>query len=338
MASIATRDAYGEALAELGAVNENIVVLEADLSKSTKTSDFKKVYPERFFNMGIAEQNMIGTAAGFAAAGKTPFASTFAVFAAGRAYDQIRNSIAYPNLNVKIAATHAGLTVGEDGGSHQMLEDIALMRALPNMTVIVPADGIETKQVIKAAAELEGPVYIRLGRPKVPVLFGDDYKFEIGKGVVLKEGTDVTLIGTGIMVSKAMEAAELLAAEGISAAVVNISTIKPLDAELIIAQAQKTGAVVTCEEHTICGGLGSAVAEVLVENCPVPMARVGVEDKFGESGLPDELLEKYYNLLATFCRQKVAQKPHGDKFSGSSLIVGKTDASALLLREKVSVF
>lgn len=293
MASIATRDAYGEALAELGAVNENIVVLEADLSKSTKTSDFKKVYPERFFNMGIAEQNMIGTAAGFAAAGKTPFASTFAVFAAGRAYDQIRNSIAYPNLNVKIAATHAGLTVGEDGGSHQMLEDIALMRALPNMTVFVPADGIETKQVIKAAAELEGPVYIRLGRPKVPVLFGDDYKFEIGKGVVLKEGTDVTLIGTGIMVSKAMEAAELLAAEGISAAVVNISTIKPLDAELIIAQAQKTGAVVTCEEHTICGGLGSAVAEVLVENCPVPMARVGVEDKFGESGLPDELLEKY---------------------------------------------
>jgi transketolase len=293
MASIATRDAYGEALAELGAVNENIVVLEADLSKSTKTSDFKKVYPERFFNMGIAEQNMIGTAAGFAAAGKTPFASTFAVFAAGRAYDQIRNSIAYPNLNVKIAATHAGLTVGEDGGSHQMLEDIALMRALPNMTVIVPADGIETKQVIKAAAELEGPVYIRLGRPKVPVLFGDDYKFEIGKGVVLKEGTDVTLIGTGIMVSKAKEAAELLAAEGISAAVVNISTIKPLDAELIIAQAQKTGAVVTCEEHTICGGLGSAVAEVLVENCPVPMARVGVEDKFGESGLPDELLEKY---------------------------------------------
>ena len=293
MASIATRDAYGEALAELGAVNENIVVLEADLSKSTKTSDFKKVYPERFFNMGIAEQNMIGTAAGFAAAGKTPFASTFAVFAAGRAYDQIRNSIAYPNLNVKIAATHAGLTVGEDGGSHQMLEDIALMRALPNMTVIVPADGIETKQVIKAAAELEGPVYIRLGRPKVPVLFGDDYKFEIGKGVVLKEGTDVTLIGTGIMVSKAMEAAELLAAEGISAAVVNISTIKPLDAELIIAQAKKTGAVVTCEEHTICGGLGSAVAEVLVENCPVPMARVGVEDKFGESGLPDELLEKY---------------------------------------------
>ncbi len=293
MASIATRDAYGEALAELGAVNENVVVLEADLSKSTKTNDFKKVYPERFFNMGIAEQNLLGTAAGFAAAGKIPFASSFAVFATGRAYDQIRNSIAYPNLNVKIAATHAGLTVGEDGGSHQMLEDVALMRALPNMTVIVPADGVETKQAVMAAAAYEGPVYIRMGRPKVPVLFGDDYKFEIGKGVVLKEGTDVTLVGTGIMVSKAMEAAELLAAEGISAAVVNISTIKPLDVELIVAQAQKTGAVVTCEEHNIYGGLGSAVAEVLVENHPVPMARVGVEDKFGESGLPDELLEKY---------------------------------------------
>ena len=306
MASIATRDAYGEALAELGAVNENIVVLEADLSKSTKTSDFKKVYPERHFNMGIAEQNMLGVAAGFAAAGKIPFASSFAVFATGRAYDQIRNSIAYPNLNVKIAATHAGLTVGEDGGSHQMLEDIALMRALPNMTVIVPADGIETKQAVKAAAEYEGPVYIRMGRPKVPVLFDENYTFEIGKGVVLKEGTDVTLVGTGIMVSKAVEAAELLAAEGISAAVVNISTIKPLDAELIVAQAQKTGAIVTCEEHNIYGGLGSAVAEVLVENCPVPMARVGVADKFGESGLPDELLEKYGLTAANIAAQAKA--------------------------------
>ena len=293
MANIATRDAYGEALAELGAINDKVVVLDADLSKSTKTNDFKKVYPERFFNLGIAEQNLLGTAAGFAAAGKIPFASSFAVFAVGRAYDQIRNSIAYPNLNVKIAATHAGLTVGEDGGSHQMLEDIALMRAVPNMTVIVPADGMETKQVVMAAAEHQGPVYIRLGRPKVPVLLGDDYKFEIGKGVVLKEGTDVTLVGTGIMVSKAMEAAELLAADGISAAVVNISTIKPLDNALITEMAQKTGAVVTAEEHNIYGGLGSAVAEVLVETCPVPMARVGVEDKFGESGLPDELLEKY---------------------------------------------
>ncbi len=293
MANIATRDAYGQALAELGALNDKVVVLDADLSKSTKTNDFKKVFPERFFNMGIAEQNLLGTAAGFAAAGKIPFASSFAVFAVGRAYDQIRNSIAYPKLNVKIAATHAGLTVGEDGGSHQMLEDIALMRALPNMTVIVPADGVETKQVIMAAAAYDGPVYIRLGRPKVPVLFDETYQFEIGKGVVLKDGADVTLVATGIMVSKAMEAAEALAADGISAAVVNISTIKPLDQQLIIEMAQKTGAMVTCEEHNIYGGLGSAVAEVLVEHCPVPMARVGVEDSFGESGLPDQLLEKY---------------------------------------------
>ena len=293
MANIATRDAYGQALAELGAINDKVVVLDADLSKSTKTNDFKKLFPERFFNIGIAEQNLMGTAAGFAATGKIPFASSFAVFAVGRAYDQIRNSIAYPRLNVKIAATHAGLTVGEDGGSHQMLEDIALMRAVPNMTVIVPADGVETRQAVLAAAAYDGPVYIRLGRPKVPVLFGEDYEFEIGKGVVLRDGSDVTLVATGIMVSKAVEAAETLAAEGINAAVVNISTIKPLDDALLIAMAQKTGAVVTCEEHNIYGGLGSAVAEVLVENCPVPMTRVGVEDSFGESGLPDQLLEKY---------------------------------------------
>lgn len=293
MANIATRDAYGQALAELGATNDKVVVLDADLSKSTKTNDFKKLFPERFFNIGIAEQNLMGTAAGFAATGKIPFASSFAVFVVGRAYDQIRNSIAYPRLNVKIAATHAGLTVGEDGGSHQMLEDIALMRAVPNMTVIVPADGVETRQAVLAAAAYDGPVYIRLGRPKVPVLFGEDYEFEIGKGVVLRDGSDVTLVATGIMVSKAVEAAETLAAEGINAAVVNISTIKPLDDALLIAMAQKTGAVVTCEEHNIYGGLGSAVAEVLVENCPVPMTRVGVEDSFGESGLPDQLLEKY---------------------------------------------
>ena len=293
MANIATRDAYGQALAELGATNDKVVVLDADLSKSTKTNDFKKLFPERFFNIGIAEQNLMGTAAGFAATGKIPFASSFAVFAVGRAYDQIRNSIAYPRLNVKIAATHAGLTVGEDGGSHQMLEYIALMRAVPNMTVIVPADGVETRQAVLAAAAYDGPVYIRLGRPKVPVLFGEDYEFEIGKGVVLRDGSDVTLVATGIMVSKAVEAAETLAAEGINAAVVNISTIKPLDDALLIAMAQKTGAVVTCEEHNIYGGLGSAVAEVLVENCPVPMTRVGVEDSFGESGLPDQLLEKY---------------------------------------------
>ena len=293
MSKIATRDAYGQALAELGAENENIVVLDADLSKSTKTNDFKKVFPERFFNMGIAEQNLLGTAAGFAATGKIPFASSFAVFAVGRAYDQIRNSIAYPRLNVKIAATHAGLTVGEDGGSHQMLEDLALMRALPNMTVLVPADAVETKQAIRTAAEYDGPVYIRLGRPKVPVLFDDSYSFQIGKGVVLQEGTDVAIMATGIMVSKAVEAAEQLQQEGISAAVVNISTVKPLDQELVIEMAQKTGAIVTCEEHNIFGGLGSAVAEVLVEHCPVPMQRIGVEDHFGESGLPDELLEKY---------------------------------------------
>ncbi len=293
MANIATRDAYGQALAELGAINDKVVVLDADLSKSTKTNDFKKLFPERFFNIGIAEQNLMGTAAGLAATGKIPFASSFAVFAVGRAYDQIRNSIAYPRLNVKIAATHAGLTVGEDGGSHQMLEDIALMRAVPNMTVIVPADGVETRQAVLAAAAYDGPVYIRLGRPKVPVLFGEDYEFEIGKGVVLRDGSDVTLVATGIMVSKAVEAAEALATEGVTAAVVNISTIKPLDDAVLVAMAQKTGAVVTCEEHNIYGGLGSAVAEVLVENCPVPMARVGVEDSFGESGLPDQLLEKY---------------------------------------------
>ena len=293
MANIATRDAYGQALAELGATNDKVVVLDADLSKSTKTNDFKKLFPERFFNIGIAEQNLMGTAAGFAATGKIPFASSFAVFAVGRAYDQIRNSIAYPRLNVKIAATHAGLTVGEDGGSHQMLEDIALMRAVPNMTVIVPADGVETRQAVLAAAAYDGPVYIRLGRPKVPVLFGEDYEFEIGKGVVLRDGSDVTLVATGIMVSKAVEAAEALATEGVTAAVVNISTIKPLDDAVLVAMAQKTGAVVTCEEHNIYGGLGSAVAEVLVENCPVPMTRVGVEDSFGESGLPDQLLEKY---------------------------------------------
>lgn len=293
MTNVATRDAYGEALVELGKINKNVVVLDADLSKSTKTSDFGKAFPERFFNMGIAEQNLLGTAAGFAASGKIPFASSFAVFAVGRAYDQIRNSIAYPQLNVKIAASHAGLTVGEDGGSHQMLEDLALMRALPGMTIIVPADGNETKQAIFAAAEHQGPVYIRLGRPKVPMIFDEQYKFKIGKGVLISEGSDVTLVATGIMVSKAMEAAERLAQEGISAAVVNISTIKPLDQQLIVKMAKLSGAMVTCEEHNIIGGLGSAVAEVLSEAYPIPLLRVGVEDMFGESGLPDQLLEKF---------------------------------------------
>jgi len=293
MESMATRDAYGKALVELGRTNKNIVVLDADLSKSTKTDSFAKEFPERFFNMGIAEQNLMGAAAGFAASGKIPFASTFAVFATGRAYDQIRNSIGYPHLNVKIAASHAGLTVGEDGGSHQMLEDIALMRAIPGMTVIVPADGMETREAIFTAAEYKGPVYIRLGRPKVPAIFDENYKFAIGKAVVLKEGTDVALMATGIMVGEAMKAAEELATQGINAAVVNISTIKPIDIETISKVAQMTNAVVTCEEHNIFGGLGSAVAEVLVENYPVPMERVGVKDTFGESGKPNELLEKY---------------------------------------------
>lgn len=302
----ATRDAYGEALVELGAQNRKIVVLDADLSKSTKTSDFAKVYPERFFNLGIAEQNLLGTAAGFAASGKIPFASSFAVFAVGRAYDQIRNSIAYPHLNVKIAATHAGVTVGEDGGSHQMLEDLALMRALPGMTIIVPADGKETKQAVMAAAQYDGPVYIRLGRPKVPQLFDDNYHFQIGKSVLMADGDDVTLIATGIMVAKALEAKEILAKEGISAAVVNMSTIKPLDTEMVVKMAAKTGAVVTCEEHNIIGGLGSAVAETLAEQKPVPMERVGVNDTFGESGQPDQLLDKF-GLTAVHIAQQ-AQK------------------------------
>lgn len=293
MGKMATRDAYGSALVELGKNNNNIVVLDADLSGSTKTSKFKKEFPERFFNMGIAEQNLMGCAAGLAAAGKIPFASTFAVFACGRAYDQIRNSIAYPHLNVKIAATHAGITVGEDGGSHQMLEDIALMRAIPGMTVIVPADGVEAREAVYKAAQYKGPVYIRLGRPSVPIIFEENYQFEIGKAKLLREGKQVCLMATGIMLYYALKAAEKLAQEGIEASVLNISTIKPLDTESIITQAERTGAVVTCEEHNIIGGLGSAVAEVLGENCPVPMERVGVRDVFGRSGKPDQLMEHY---------------------------------------------
>ena len=289
----ATREAYGQALEELGAVRQDVVALDADLSGSTKTSMFRKQYPERFFDMGIAEQNLMGVAAGFAAAGKVPFASTFAVFATGRAYDQIRNSICYPRLNVKIAATHAGITVGEDGGSHQALEDINLMRGLPNMTVLVPADGPEAKKAVKAAADFEGPVYIRLGRSSVPIITDDTTPFTIGKGNVMREGTDVTLIACGIMVAKALEAADLLAEEGISAAVIDMSTIKPIDRDLIVEWAEKTGAIVTAEEHNIYGGLGSAVAEVLVEEKPVPMERLGIEDVFGESGTGNELVEKY---------------------------------------------
>ncbi|MCR6545382.1 transketolase family protein [Dehalobacterium formicoaceticum] len=290
---IATREAYGKALVKLGAQNKQIIVLDADLSKSTKTAEFAKAYPDRFFNVGIAEQNLMGTAAGLATTGKIPFVSTFAMFATGRAYEQVRNTIAYPKLNVKIAATHAGLTVGEDGASHQSVEDIALMRVIPNMTVIVPADGVEAEGAILAAAEYDGPVYIRLGRLGVPVINDADYQFQWGKGVVFREGTDVTLIGTGVMMSFCLEAAQLLEEAGISAQVVNIHTIKPIDRELILACAKKTGALVTAEEHSVIGGLGSAVADVLSEAYPVPMKKVGIQDTFGESGKPLDLLNKY---------------------------------------------
>lgn len=293
MTKMATRDAYGQALVKLGEVNPNVVVLDADLAGSTKTAKFRDAFPERFFNMGIAEQNLIGTAAGLAASGKIPFASSFAIFATGRAFEQIRNSVAYPQLNVKIAATHAGLTVGEDGASHQALEDIAIMRAVPNMTVIVPADGVETEQAVFKAAEHRGPVYIRLGRPAVPVIYDENYQFEIGKANLLRAGKDVGLVATGIMVAVALEAAEALQAEGIDAAVLNMSTIKPLDQEAIIQLAKTTGALVTAEEHNILGGLGSAVAEAVGEHYPVPVLRVGVEDRFGQSGTPAELLAGY---------------------------------------------
>ncbi len=290
----ATREAYGKTLAKLADINPNIVVLDADLSKSTKTADFKEVAPERFFNMGIAESNMMGVAAGLSTCGKIPFVSTFAMFAAGRAYEQIRNSICYPKLNVKICATHAGLTVGEDGATHQAIEDLSLMRSIPNMVVINPADGIETEAAIKAIAEYDGPCYVRLGRMAVEnVNLNEDYKFEIGKGIKLSEGNDVTIVATGIMVEKALKAKTILANEGINARVINIHTIKPLDTELIIDSAKETGAIITVEEHSIIGGLGSAVTEVVSEFYPVPVVRIGVNDVFGESGKPNELLEKY---------------------------------------------
>ncbi len=291
---LATREAYGEILKELGKKHQDIVVLDADLSKSTKTAVFAKAFPERFFNVGIAEQNLMGVGAGLAAAGKIPFVSTFAMFAAGRAFEQVRNSICYPKLNVKIAATHAGLTVGEDGASHQAIEDISLMRSIPNMTVIVPADAEETRKAITFAAEYHGPVYIRLGRMSVPDLFTADYKFEHGKAVQLVDGKDATIMATGIMTAPAKVAAEMLGKEGISVRVLNFHTIKPIDKDAICKAAEDTGAVVTCEEHSIIGGLGSAVAEVLVENNPVPMERVGVMDTFGESGTPEALLVKYH--------------------------------------------
>lgn len=291
---IATREAYGKALAKLAAINENVVVLDADLSKSTKTADFKAVAPERFINMGIAESNMMGVAAGLSTCGKIPFASTFAMFAAGRAFEQIRNSICYPSLNVKICATHAGLTVGEDGATHQSIEDISLMRSIPNMIVINPSDAIETEAAIFAAAEYNGPCYVRLGRLAVSVINDNsDYKFEIGKGVTLTKGNDVTIIATGMMVELALEAKEELAKDGIDARIINIHTIKPIDKELLIDAAKETGAIVTVEEHSIIGGLGSAVAEVVTEEYPVPVLKVGIKDTFGESGKPNELLKAY---------------------------------------------
>ncbi len=294
MGKVATREAYGKALAKLGLENENIVVLDADLSKSTKTADFKKVAEDRFINMGIAEGNMMSVAAGLASCGKIPFASTFAIFAAGRAFEQIRNSICYPKLNVKICATHAGLTVGEDGASHQAIEDLALMRSIPNMVVISPSDDVETEAAIKAITEYHGPCYVRLGRSGVETINDNaDYKFEIGKAVKLREGRDGTIIATGIMVDAALEAYNMLAEEGIKVRVLNIHTIKPIDEDAINAAAKETGLIVTAEEHNILGGLGSAVAEVVTSNYPVPVMRVGVKDTFGESGKPEELLKAY---------------------------------------------
>jgi transketolase len=291
----ATRDAYGQALVELGQKHDNVVVLDADLSKSTKTADFAKVFPERFINAGIAEQNMIGMAAGLAASGKVAFASSFAVFATGRAFEMVRNSLAYANLNVKVCATHAGLTVGEDGGSHQSVEDIAIMRSVPNMCVVVPADGTSTRKAVAAVYEHPGPVYLRLGRPSVPILYDEKSEFSIGRGIELRQGSDATLIACGIMVAKCLEAADILKTEDINVSVVDMHTLKPIDQELIERKARETGAILTVEEHSILGGLGGAVCEVVCEKYPVPVRRMGINDVFGQSGSPDELLQ-YYGL------------------------------------------
>jgi len=290
---IATREAYGKSLVELGKENKDIVVLDADLAKATKTEDFKKEFPDRFFDMGIAEADMIGTAAGFATCGKIPFASSFAVFAVGRAYDQLRNSVAYPKLNVKIAATHAGITVGEDGATHQAIEDIAMVRALPNMTIINPCDEFETKWAIFEAAKIDGPVYIRLGRSKAPIVYDENETFEFGKGKVVRDGTDVTVIATGMMVNEARLAHEKLKEEGISLRVIDIHTIKPIDEEIIIKAARETKGIVTAEEHNIIGGLGGAVSEVVSEKYPTKVLRVGVLDVFGRSGTAYELVKEY---------------------------------------------
>ena len=291
---IATRDSYGNALVELGKEHDNLVVLDADLAAATKTGVFKKEFPERHIDCGIAEGNMVGVAAGLAAAGKVPFASSFAMFAAGRAFEQIRNSVAYPHLNVKIGATHAGISVGEDGATHQCNEDIALMRSIPGMVVLNPSDDVEARAAVKAAYEYEGPVYLRFGRLAVPVINDrEDYKFEMGKGVVLREGKDLTIVASGLPVANCLEVAERLSAEGIEAKVINIHTIKPLDEDLIVAAAKETGKVVTVEEHSVIGGLGSAVCDVLSEKAPTKVLKIGVNDVFGESGPALELLKKY---------------------------------------------
>ena len=306
---IATRDSYGEELVKLGAEHEDIVVLDADLAEATRSGEFQKVYPDRFIDCGIAEENMMGVAAGLSAAGKVPFASSFAMFAVGRAYEQIRNSIGYPHLNVKIGASHAGISVGEDGATHQCIEDIALMRMIPGMVVINPSDYIEARAAVRAAYEYEGPVYMRFGRLAVPILNDrPDYKFELGKGVVLREGKDLTIFATGLPVYNCLEAAERLAAEdGIDAQVINIHTIKPIDEELIVAAAEKTGKIVTVEEHSVIGGLGSAVCDVLSEKAPTRVMKIGINDTFGESGPALELLKKYgldtdgiYEKIKTF--------------------------------------
>ena len=291
---IATRDSYGNALAELGKEHENLVVLDADLAAATKTGVFKKAYPERFIDCGIAEANMTGVAAGLSTCGKVPFISSFAMFVAGRAFEQVRNSIGYPHLNVKIGATHAGITVGEDGATHQCNEDIALMRTIPGMVIINPADDVEARAAVKAAYEYEGPVYLRFGRLALPIIHNESsYKFEIGKGEILRDGKDVPIVATGAMVSNSLEVAEKLAADGIEAKVINIHTIKPLDEELVVAAAKETGKVVTVEEHSVIGGLGSAVCDTLAQKAPTQVMKIGMNDTFGESGPAVELLKKY---------------------------------------------
>ena len=300
---VATRVGYGEALVELGSERDDFLVLDADLAAATQTGMFKKAFPERFYDCGIAEGNMISIAAGIAATGKKVICSSFAMFAAGRAFEQVRNSVGYPHLNVIIGATHAGISVGEDGATHQCCEDIALMRTIPGMTIINPADETEAKKAVRAALELDGPVYMRFGRLAVPVIFGDDYNFEVGKGVELKDGTNVTVIATGLMVNEALEAFEILKSEGISARIINMHTIKPLDKEIVLKAARETGAIVTAEEHSVIGGLGAAVSETVCEECPVPVVKLGVNDTFGHSGPAVKLLDEF-GLRAANIAQK----------------------------------